>query len=216
MPFTLAIILLTGCSRGTQLEIEAFQVKYLEPHSAVQLIEPYIFSGRESAPGGLSLSGNVITVRETRDNLWKIKSILELYDVKKPSIRLKVDVIEADGADESVTGIADLEELKKLFRFEGYRVAAGGILPVMEGRSVGQAMGSIGGVVYEFRANCGRFLQEDEDWILHTDLNLEWRWGQILHSSVVLREGQTTLIGTGIELEGVKAVILAIRLEIVN
>lgn len=216
-PVFAALILLAGCSRPPRIDIQTFEIRYLDEERLSQLVHPYIFFDRDGAPGTYSLSGNVLTVRETPDNLSRIRAVLVEYDVKKPSILLHVDIIEANGGevDPSIAGISS--RLKELFKFEGYTRVAGGVLSTMEGTHVSHSMGSdrVRGGIYQFFANCGRLYQEEGKWVLYAEMELRSAGPTLLSTSALLREGQTTLVGTS-SIGEVKAVILAVRTEIVN
>ncbi|MFC1628746.1 hypothetical protein ACFL3H_06490 [Gemmatimonadota bacterium] len=216
----IGLIVMTGCGGAPKLEIETFEVNHLDQHSLSQLIEPYIFYDREGADGVYTLSGNILTVRETPDNLARITDVLRMYDVRKPSIMLYIDVIEADGGgiDPAIQDIAD--RLRELFRFTGYTKVAGGVISVTEGGTVEQTMGASSGSErgsFHFRARFGRLADEDDEWTLYAEnLDLSRQDGTTISTSALLRIGQTTLIGTSLEGPEVKAVILAVRPEIVR
>ncbi len=215
----LVLLVIAGCGKAPRLEIETFEVNHIEHYQLTQLIEPYIFYGREGSEGMYTVSGNVLTVRETPDNLARIAAVLLKYDVRKPSIMLHIDVIEADGGeiDPSIQDIA--ERLRELFRFTGYERVAGGVMAVTEGSEIDQTMG-VGGVTgssstFSFQARIGRISQEDGDWTLYAEsLYLRRGDGTVIRTSAQLRVGQTTLVGTSLEGSGAKAVILAVRPEI--
>ncbi|MFC1545656.1 hypothetical protein ACFL44_03100 [Gemmatimonadota bacterium] len=214
----LGLFVIAGCGRTPKLEIETFEVNNLDQHRLSQLIEPYIFYGREGTDGMYTLSGNILTVRETPDNLARITDVLRMYDVRKPEIMLHIDIIEADGGDidPSIQDIAD--RLRELFRFTGYTKVAGGIISVTEGGSVEQTMGASSESErgsFHFSARFGRLADEDGQWTLFAEsLDLRRRDGTTISTSALLRTGQTTLVGTSLEGPGAKAVILAVRPEI--
>jgi hypothetical protein len=205
-------VAVVGCSGGPQLETRVFEVKYLEMHRVHQLVEPYVFYNRKDAPGTFSMSGQLLTVRETADNLTRIELVLAQFDQKRPEIMLHVDVIEANGGEVD-PAIADIQvELAELFKFTGYTRVAGGVLTAIEGRLVTQSMG-IGNSAYRFEAQCGHLTEDEGEWLLFTDLQLSRYGRDLLSTSAMIRDGQTTLVGTSLEGD-VKAVILAIRPEI--
>ena len=211
----IGLFVMAGCSRAPKLEIETFEVNHLDAYRLSQLVEPYIFYDREGTDGMYTLSGNVLTVRETPDNLARIAAVLHRYDIKKPSIMLHIDVIEANGGDvdPSIQDIAD--RLRELFRFTGYTKVAGGIISVTEDGMVKQTMGASSGSAFEFQARFGRLANEDGEWTLYAEnLDLRRQDGTTISTSALLRVGQTTLVGTSLEGPDVKAVILAVRPEI--
>ncbi len=204
-----------GCGRTPQLDVRSFEVAYMNPEQAVELITPYVFSDRDGAAGTYSVAGNIVTVRETTDNLNRIEALLRQYDLRKPLVTLHIDVIEADGGgvDPAIAGIAG--QLRELFNFSGYQRAAGGLASAAEGSRLVQSMGVTGANrSYQVTIHCGRFIQAEGIWIIPASLGFSSGRG-LVDTEVRLREGQTTLIGTSTTGD-IKAVILAIRPEIVR
>lgn len=62
-------------------------------------------------------------------------------------------------------------------------------------------------------ARCGRLTEDEGEWLLFIDLQLSKYDRNLLRTSAMIRDGQTTLVGTTLDGD-VKAVILAVRLEI--
>jgi len=205
----IVVAIAAGCSGGPQLETRTFEVKYLEMNRAHALVEPYVFMDREKNPGNMTVSGNILTVRESADNLTRIAVVLEEFDKKQPEITLHIDVIEANGGGVDPQ-IADIQvELSGLFKFDGYTRAAGGVLMATEDTYVAQTMGVSGGA-YRFEARLGRLTEDEGEWLLFADLRLSRYGTDLLNTSAIIRNGQTTLVGTTLDGD-VKAVILAVR-----
>ncbi|PYP45395.1 MAG: hypothetical protein DMD50_11495 [Gemmatimonadetes bacterium] len=134
--------LLAGCSpRGPNLDTRTFALKYLRGSDAVSIVVPYIYTDRPNAKGVFSVSDNAITVRETPDNLDKIARVLAEYDRPRPFVRLTFHLIEADGATTTDPAIRDVEAaLRHLFRFQGYRLVAEGVVSATEKGEVTQML----------------------------------------------------------------------------
>ena len=112
--------LAVGCSGRTTLDTRTFEVRYLDDRSVSALIDPYIYGDRPTGGGTWSMSADLVTVRETPDNLDKIARVLEQYDLPRPSVRLHFQVIEANGVGEPDPEIREIEQqLRELFRFDG-------------------------------------------------------------------------------------------------
>ncbi|MGD8726980.1 MAG: hypothetical protein PVH40_04995 [Gemmatimonadales bacterium] len=127
---------------GPTLETQTFELQYLADWEANQLIEPYVWGDRPGAPGSASSISNMLTVRETSDNLEKIQRVLAEYDRPKPTVRLHFQLIEANGSATTDPAIADVEtELRKLFRYEGYRLVTEAVVGGTEGSHVEQVVG---------------------------------------------------------------------------
>ena len=112
-----------ACGSGQRLETRTFEIRHLPAGIAGGMIGPYVDRQRPSAPGDMNVIGNVITVRETADNLDRIGRVLAQFDRPQPGVRLTFKLIEADGVAVRDTSIADVEAaLRSLFRFRGYRL----------------------------------------------------------------------------------------------
>ena len=69
--------------------------------------------------------------------------MLARYDHPRPLVRLTFHLIQADGAAHADPAIADVEPtLRKLFRFQGYRLVEEGVFSGGEGGEVSQALGA--------------------------------------------------------------------------
>src|SRR5207248_8008283 len=143
LPFTTAIAaLLIACSPGgPSLDTRTFALKYLHGQDAIPIVAPYVYADRPNAKGVFTMSDNAITVRETADNLDKIARVLAQYDRPRPFIRLTFHLIEADGATSTDPAIRDVEAtLRRLFRFQGYRLVAEGVVSATEKGEVTQRL----------------------------------------------------------------------------
>jgi hypothetical protein len=113
-----------ACDVWPRVETRTFRVENLGEEQTLELLGPYVYSDRESNPGSLSVAMGAVTVRETTDNLEKIERVLAEFDKPLPIMRLRFQLIAANGAaGEPDPRIADVvEQLKGLFRFDGYRL----------------------------------------------------------------------------------------------
>lgn len=215
----LAPVLWLAACQGPQLDTRTFEVQYLAQHEVANLIEPYVFTDRESSPGTMSTAYGAVTVRETPDNLEKIARVLEEYDRPKPTIMLHFQVIEANGAADSDPAIADVEqELRRLFRFEGYELVAETQIAGIEGTGVRQLIGDtstrrhfvIEGGVSEVRLGSG-----EPTLTMNVQLNTPDMPG-ILQTSVTIPAGHSVVLGTAQAPAFEGALILVVRAEIVE
>ncbi len=68
----------------------------------------------------------------------------------------------------------------------------------------------VSGSAYRFEARLGRLTEDEGEWLLFADLLLSQYGTDLLSTSAIIRNGQTTLVGTTLDGD-VKAVILAVR-----
>jgi hypothetical protein len=115
---------ITACDFWPRVETRTFRVQHLSESHVEALLQPYVYTDRDLSPGTMSVAAGAVTVRETRDNLEKIERVLDEFDVAAPQVRLRYQLIEANGvAGPPDPGIADVvEQLRGLFRFQGYRL----------------------------------------------------------------------------------------------
>ena len=112
-------------SSYVELETRTFNLQHMEPRAAAALVGPYVYADRPGAPGTLSYSGNtpLISVRETPDNLDKIGRMLKEFDAvrSEKQFQLHFQILEANGVASNDPRLEAVEqELRKVFRFEGY------------------------------------------------------------------------------------------------
>ena len=86
-----------ACSAQPQLETRTFELKHLDGGRAEVIITPYVYRERPGAQGMISVAGNVVTVRETTDNLDRIARVLAEVDRPRPTLRPVFKIIEANG-----------------------------------------------------------------------------------------------------------------------
>ncbi len=202
-----------SCSR-VRLETRTYDLHYLDPGTASALIEPYIYRDRDGAPGSASAIDRAITVRETPDNLDRIGRVLEEYDAPPPSMALHFQLIEADGNRETDPRIANVEEeLRKLFRFDGYRLLTETVATTLAGHAFSQTMfeeklqnGGMAG--YSLEGRVGPLRGSGDSARVEIEVNLQG----LLGASVSVPLGHTVVLGTT-RLPSRRAIILTVRAE---
>jgi hypothetical protein len=208
---TLAVLASTACQRAPALETRTFRIEHLNPWEVESLIQPYVYADREGTPGRASTGEQAITVRETADNLEKIARVLAEYDVPRPDVRLHFQLIEADGFTTSDPRIAAVEaELRKIFQFGGYRLAAEAMVSASNESSVSQQMAGAGDM----------FIVEGEvNWVRGNVIRLQnislaqRDRGEILRTSVNVRPGQTLVLGSSPKEGSTATLLLTVRAE---
>ena len=194
-PITMLVALaFMGCARSPELDTRTFRLEHLDGGAAVEIVDPYVYGDRPGAPGTLSYQGYVLTVRETPDNLEKIARVLEEFDRPTPSIQLKFQIIEADGATRSDSAIAEVEaELRKLFQFRGYRLLAEAYAGGVEGSAVTQTVRT-GSDSFIIEARIRRVRATDTSGTVELSVGLHSGSGG-LESTVNVPVGKTVVLG---------------------
>lgn len=208
---------LAACTAGAQLDTRTFELEYLDAREASQIIDPYVYGDRPEAPGQVSVTGNLISVRETADNLDKIARVLAEYDRPTPSVRLHFKIIQADGWRTTDTAIADVEAaLRKLFRFQGYRLVAEALIGGVEGSRLAQAVAGEGGP-YAIRARIEDVRASGDSGTVRIGVALFLQnAGDVIETTVNLRAGQTAVLGNAQADPTKPTLILTVRPELVE
>ncbi len=216
IPALSATIAVTACSRGPALDTQTFDVQYLNVEMAARMIEPYVYGDRPSDQGMISIGDNVLTVRETPDNLEKIARVLEQYDKPAPMAQLHFKIIEANGTGQTDSVIADVESaLRKLFRFRGYRLIAEAMLGGVEGSEVRQEAGS-GSRQFVIRAHIQDIRGSADSGTVRLEVELWPITGSpSLATTVSVGTGQTVVLGSSQSQQG-QTLILAVKAELVT
>ena len=147
--------------------------------------------------------------------------VIEQHDRSQPTVTLRFQIIEADGFTATDPAIADVEAtLRKLFRFDGYRLLAEGVMSnVMSGSDVSQKV----------RAG-------DREFVIQTDVRATSRVPEgvstadlrvvlmenppngstdfLLQTGVRVPDGQTVVIGNAVPSSSDRTVILVVRPDI--
>lgn len=208
------LLALGGCGRGPSLDVRTFTLQNRTGFEAADLISPYVYTDRETNPGAFSATGTALSVRETPDNLDKIARVLEEFDQPVQGLRLRFQLIEADSFQGSDPAIAEVtEQLRKLFRFEGYRLRAEALVTVSGGprdlQETRQRFMGVEEALLEVTARIERAGVVRLDPVrLWTDGN-----GPPLETSITVRTGQTLVIGGAGAQEGEGSYILTVTAE---
>lgn len=213
--FTLLAVVTNGCFGGPKLDTRTFEIQYLDADAAGALIEPYIYFDRPEASGAWSFSGNLMTVRETADNLEKIARVLQEFDKPRPSVRLHFQVIEADGASTSDPAIADVErQLRQLFRFEGYTLVGEAVIGGTENSTVTQEFGPAE-APFEIRVGIQNVRGTADSGSVRLEVDFSAFLGGSLQTTVNARAGQTVVLGNALLRRGGGTLILAVKPEVI-
>jgi hypothetical protein len=211
-----ALVFFYACGGGPDLDTRTFELQYLEPGEAVEMVTPYVYADREESPGVVRAFSGGLTVRETADNLDRIARVLAEYDRAKPGVRLIFQIIEADGPGEPDPRISDVEAaLRELFRFEGYRLVAETNMAAMEGTGSSQQLHDgmrelfIEANVHEIRGTSDR-----ASVVMSVELVLQ-EIGNAISTSMAVPVGQTVVLGSTKPIDQ-PTLILTVRPELVT
>ena len=213
----MALLLGRFCaSEGSpRLDVRTFTLQHRSGYEAAELVQPYVFSNRDGAPGSMSATPEAISVRETPDNLDRIAQLLDDFDQPIPTLRLRFQLIEADSFQDPDPAIADVvQELRGLFRFEGYRL-------------LGEALVGVTGGTMDSQEFTQRFLGTDEVFQVRSEVRPQrlgtvrlapvqlWEGERdvLLETSVSVSSGQTVVIGGARARVGGRSFILTVTAE---
>jgi hypothetical protein len=201
---------------GPNLETQTFELQYLPDYEARQLIDPYVWADRPGAPGTVSAVSNMITVRETPDNLEKVRRVLAEYDRPRPTVRLHFQLIEADGATTTDPAIADVEaELRKLFRYEGYRLITEAVVGGTQGSHVEQVVGDSTGE-WVVMATIENVRLVGDSGTVQVAAGVRSPIRGAFQTTVNARIGQTLVVGNAQLIQGGGTLILTVRPEVIG
>jgi len=205
------------CEGGPHLATRTFELQYLNPHEAAEMIAPYVYEDRDGAAGVVTAFSGGITVRETPEALDRIAEVIELYDRAKPGVRLRFQIIEANGFAERDDRIADVQAaLDELFRFEGYRLVTEAQFALMEGASSTQFAGDdsrpfeIHGEVQQVRGSGDR-----GSVVLAVQFRQGFSSANSINTTLTVPVGQTVVLGSTRGYRSESTMILTVRPEFV-
>jgi len=198
------------------LEVQTYQLEFLEPDAANRIIDPYVFPDRG---GMISMDAQTrtITVRETPEMLSRIEEVLARYDLPEPSVKLHFRLVEANGSGSPED--PRLEEIARalpedVFRFKNYRLIGETVMTGIEWSEVSQ------GVVadrerYMIEGMIGEIRSTDDSGTVKLQVSLHsTRFGPIFTTGVNARIGQLLVLGSAQPDPERGALILAVRAEL--
>jgi len=203
---------LAACG-GPALETRTIDLRYLDGRAAEAIVRPYVYTDRAEAPGVLSVGPQTITVRETRDNLERIERVLAEQDRPPVSVRLVFMIIQADGAGPVDTLIAPIEtQLRRLFRFRGYRMAAQAVTVATERTGFRHLVGG-GRDRYLVTGEVEAVNVRGDSGVVRVSVSLEAPAGGAVSGRLSIALNHTAVLG-GQAGVGEGALILAVRPEL--
>lgn len=220
-PWTRALLLVAAlvspaCRLGSTLDTRTFELRYLDPGVAEGMILPYVYVDRPKARGQVTHVGNTITVRETPDNLAKIARVLTEFDRPTPTVQLHFQILSADGAGPSDPAIAPVEaQLRKLFRFRGYRLLGETVVSAAARSHITQTIGGAGGP-YVINGQLHSVRAAGDSGTVQIEVELTSRISLVLRTALDVALGQTVVLGSGAPGAGSGALILTLRPELVR
>jgi hypothetical protein len=200
------------------LEVQTYQLEYMEPEAAWRVIEPYVFADRGGTTS-IDDQTRTITVRETPEMLSRIGDVLQKYDLPEPSVKLQFRLVEANGGAPSDD--PRLDEVKAalpedVFRFRNYRIAGEAIMTGIEHSGVAQGVAT-DSERYHIEAGIGDVNATDQGGTVKLHVSLESsRHGQIFATAVNARIGQLLVLGSAQPESDRSAVILTVKPELVR
>ena len=211
-----ALCLVAACSGTPRLETRTFALHYMGQVEVLQLLRPYVDADRPNAKGAISITGGTVTVRETADNLDRIARVLAQYDRPQPSVRLRFQVIKADGAARSDSSIRDIETvLRSLFRFRGYALVADGMVTGSERSNTLQTLAGTGGP-YRLSTAIQQVSGAGDSAIVRLSVRLTFPGpGGSFETEVGIPVGKTAVLGNVTGSTSSTALILTVRPDLV-
>lgn len=198
------------------LQVQTYQLEFLEPEAANRIIDPYVFADRG---GMISMDSQTrsITVRETPEMLSRIEEVLNRFDQPEPSVKLHFRLVEANGSGSPED--PRLEEITKalpedVFRFKNYRLIGETVMTGIEWSEVSQ------NVVadrerYMIQGMIGEVRSTDDSGTVKLQVSLQSnRFGPIFTTGVNARIGQLLVLGSAQPDPDRGALILAVRAEL--
>ena len=224
------LALATGCDhegegpadapQEVELETRTFTLTDANTGEAANIIDAYVYRDRPGNPGKISADRNMISVRETPDNLDRIARVIADLDAAGAApgeYVLHFQLVEANGTTETDPRIADIAtELRRVLRFDGYRLLGETFVTTMGGGIHQRILApdsirtySIKGTLRSGSSRTGPGLRVvsaprelNMDLVIGTDetspdgRSRRSGSGTYLSSTVSLRDGQTIIIGS--------------------
>jgi hypothetical protein len=210
-----------GLSSGDEygdLDVRTYQLEYMEPNAAYQIIDPYVFGNRGGTVSGEEQS-RTLTVRETPEMLDRIAEVLQRYDKPDPSANLHFRLVEANGGGPSDD--ARVEEIAEalpqdVFKFQNYRLIGETVMTGIEWSGLAQGVAA-GGERYHIEVSIGEIRETEGGGSVKLEVSLlSDQYGQIFRTAVNAQIGQLVVLGSAQPDPDRGSLILAVRVDLVR
>jgi type II secretory pathway component GspD/PulD (secretin) len=200
-----------GASSGGE-ETRTIPLAHMKPDQALMLVEPYMGSLEKvratERPAALTITASGL-------KLDQIQDLLRRYDVPFRNVRLRFQIIEADGFTTNDSAIAEVETaLRQLFRFRGYRLIAEALAAGASGSVTSHQLIGPGDITLHLEVGVGQVSGLEDRKAVELNVELNGPRGTILRSGVTVPHGQTVVLGTARPFPNMGALILVVRPEI--
>ena len=193
--------------QAVELETRTFTLNEgVRPLEAANIIDAYVFRDRPNKPGMISADRNMLSVRETADNLDRIGRVIDALNAGATTpateTTLHFQLVEANGASETDPSIAVVErQLRQVLRFDGYRLLDEAFVTTKSGQidvpleaSDGRSY-KVAGVFRHGSSRSGPNLNVVDPG-RELSVWLSARGTELLRSTVNIRHGQTIVLGS--------------------
>lgn len=206
-----ALLLFTACEDG--LETRTFRLQHMQADEAMMMIEPYVPGGAENLRMTQQPASLTVTAPEIR--LEQIAEVLAAYDRPQPNVRLRFQIIEANGFTGSDPAIADVEEaLRGLFRFQGYRLVSEVAVQARAPGRVRQQVAAEENGSFTITAIVDRVTRGEEGGAVELTVSLASFGDAVIETSLTVPGGQTVVVGSARARPDGNTIILVVRPEI--
>jgi hypothetical protein len=207
-----AVALLGACIPKSADEVSTIKLDYLTSAQAEGLARPYL--SEDGSMWSSSDALNTITVRDRRENVRRIESLLERRDASPQNVSLHFQVVRATEVGSIDPALAKVgTALRELLRFEGYDLVAQTVVTAAERGVVEQSV-DVGALALQLGVRINDVLGSRSNGSV--DMNVELRRagaGALLSTNVVVPMGQTVVLGSAYPGSGGDALILTVRGE---
>ena len=217
-PIAAALLLFAFAACRPGGDERSFDLSHLDSAEAVRVMQRDIIPACATSTATVRMRGRRIAVRGTADDIACFTRTIAASSGPPAAIRLTFQVIRADGASARDSSIADIEdELRRLFRFQGYELMAQGITTAGAGAPVTMQLAG-GGENYRIEGVVEEAIVRGDSGSISLQINLaSQRRGLLLGTRLTITLGKTVVIGGQGSGSGPnEAVILAVRPEVVR
>jgi len=214
-----------GQSTPGPMKKEIVRVNYINVREAFQILQPYM------SPHGtirVLAARNTLVIEDQTAFVEKVLGILREIDTPPLDLRFTVDILEATtGKGESDRRLeADpvIRELKKLVKFESFRLLDTALIKVQDNSHTTQRLGGEG-VSLELSL-APRHIEKGEGDAFHVELRLRHHYGfdsegkarssTLINTTLSLESGERQVVGVSKLNGGEKSLILILRGEVMK
>lgn len=205
---------LASCDRDSD-DTRSYELRYIPAEAALGALQRPESNLGPDVRVMMKPNSAVVTLYGEAEQLDHAMELLRDIDRPQPVVRIRIQLVEADGFPAADSAIADVEAvLRDIFRFRGYRLAAEAVAHGEAPGHIRQLIGVLDEAPVMVNVDVTRVVAGDSAAAVSMNVDLALGNTSILSTSLTVPAGKTAVVGSARASSERGTLILVVRPEI--